>query len=285
MNIARALSVAEGKGEVSWWASQVISVEGIDCRGNRAACSSGPEKSRHFRHWPDDDGEVPLVVVAPFNLGLDLLSSARLGLEDVGTGGGNAEDGRFDGRGGGFSVILLREKSSADRRGGGVGVSSGVASGAVLDLDGKGGLLGRAGGGSRFDLRLTFGAEITGRKDTLDSFALLSLVVFLSGSGGSVAGSYSGALTRNFWPFACPFVEAVDKEDLAERTEDRDSPDSFLVKDCSDDRRGGRFGGDLSVGRRGGKVGRTSSSLPSHFFIRGGGSRSLGPVSSWSSAD
>jgi len=120
----------------------------------------------------------------------------------MGTGGGKAGDGRFDGRGGGVSVVLFRAKSSADLRGSWGGGSSGAASGVELDLDGKGGLLGSDGGGSRLDLRLTFEAEIVGRKGTRDSFALLSFVFFLSGSGGSVAGSYSGALTRNFGPFA-----------------------------------------------------------------------------------
>ena len=220
----------------------------------------------------------------PFNLGLDLLSSARLGREDIGIGGGKPGDGRFDGRGGGVSVALFKAKSSTDLRGGWGGGSSGVGSGVLLDLDGKGGLLGTAGGGSKLDLRLTFEAEIVGRKGTRGSFALLSFVFFRSGSGGSVAGSYSGALTRNFGPFAWPFVEAVDKDDRAERVEDRDSPDSCLVKDCSDARRGGRLGGNLSVGRRGGSEGRTSSSLPSHFFITGGGSRSFGPTSGLSSA-
>jgi len=133
---------------------------------------------------------------------LDLLRSARLGREDMGTGGGKAGDGRFDGRGGGVSLTLFRAKSSADLREGWNGGSSGVTSGVVLDLDGKGGLLRSAGGGSRLDLRLTFGVEIVGRKGTRGSFALLSFVFFLSGSGGSVAGSYSGALTRNFEPFA-----------------------------------------------------------------------------------
>ena len=58
------------------------------------------------------------MAAASFNLGLDLLSSARLGREDVGTGGGNAGDGRSDGRGGEVSVALFRAKLSADLRGG-----------------------------------------------------------------------------------------------------------------------------------------------------------------------
>ena len=291
MNIARALSVVEGNGDVSWCASQEMSVEGIDCRGNRAACSSGPEKSRHFRHCPGDGEVVPLVVAVPFNLGLDLLSSARLGREDKGTGGGEAEDGRFDGSGGEVSVVLFREKSSADLRGGLGGGSSSAVSVVLLDLDGTGGLLGSEGGGSRLDLRLTFRAEMVGRKGTRGSIPMPSFVFFFSGSGGSVAGSYSGALTRYLAPFTCPFAEAVlvlvlgveaaEKEERAERAEDRDSLESCLVKDCSDGLRGGKPGGILSVGRRGGSDGRASSSLPSHFLITGGGSRSLCPAAVW----
>lgn len=47
VNIARALSVIDGKGDVSWVASQ--SREGTDSRGNFEAWVSGPEKSRHGR--------------------------------------------------------------------------------------------------------------------------------------------------------------------------------------------------------------------------------------------
>jgi hypothetical protein len=165
---------------------------------------------------------------------------------------------------------LFRAKSSGDLRGSLGGASSGAVSGMVLDLDGKGGLVGSVGGASRLDLRLTFGAEMDGRRGTRGS-----LIFFFSGSGGSVAGSYSGALTRNFAPFTWLFPEAPDKEDRAERVEDRDSPDSCLVKDCSDVLRGGKTGGALSVGRRGGNEGRASSSRPSHFLITGGGNRSF----------
>lgn len=36
------------KGAVSWLANQERSCVGRDCLGNRAACESGPEKSRHI---------------------------------------------------------------------------------------------------------------------------------------------------------------------------------------------------------------------------------------------
>ena len=44
MKIARAWSVGDGKGAVSWTAIQ--SREGTDSRGNLAAWASGAEKSR-----------------------------------------------------------------------------------------------------------------------------------------------------------------------------------------------------------------------------------------------
>ena len=47
MKIARAWSVGDGKGVVSWVAIQ--SREGTDSRGNLAAWASGAEKSRHRR--------------------------------------------------------------------------------------------------------------------------------------------------------------------------------------------------------------------------------------------
>jgi len=75
------LSVIDGKGSVRLRAIQEISVEGIDSRGKRAACASGPEKSRQMRHEFD--------CVAP-GLGLEALRVAISGREAIGIGGGDA---------------------------------------------------------------------------------------------------------------------------------------------------------------------------------------------------
>lgn len=48
--MARALSVGEGNGAVNCVASHATSEDGKLVRGNLAACSSGPEKSRQIRH-------------------------------------------------------------------------------------------------------------------------------------------------------------------------------------------------------------------------------------------
>lgn len=229
---------------------------------------------------------MPLVVACPFNFGLDLFSSARLGREDRGTGGGEVDDGRSEGSGGGASVDVLRAKSRAERRGGfGGGASSSRGVSAVLVRAGRGGLEGKAGRFSGLGLRLTLGAEMVGRRDTRGLSSLGSSVFFRSGSGGRVAGSYSGARTRYLLPVCWPFteaalmlvlgVDAVDIEDRAERVDARDSLDSCLLNDCSDGLRGGKLGAVLSVGLLGGSDGLGSSSLPSHFFITGAGSSSF----------
>ena len=77
MNIARALSVKEGNGVVSCLASQ--SNEGTAWRGNVAACPSGAEKSRHFRHDAGDDNAWATGFVARI--------LERSGREARGTGG------------------------------------------------------------------------------------------------------------------------------------------------------------------------------------------------------
>jgi hypothetical protein len=97
-------------------------------------------------------------------------------------------EGRDFGIGGGESVAaLLSPNSRADRRGVGGGASI------VFWRDGR---LGSDGGGSLLVLRLSkgrpLGADTVGRKGRRGSSAF----AFLSGNGGSVAGSYSGALTR-----------------------------------------------------------------------------------------
>ena len=81
MNIARALSVSEEKGDVSCTASHPRSDDGIVVLGKREACESGPEKSRHFRHDP----------VGPPTFGFDFIMAARLGREPIGIGGGVPE--------------------------------------------------------------------------------------------------------------------------------------------------------------------------------------------------
>jgi hypothetical protein len=86
--MTRALSVLLGKGDVSWWASQPISVDGIDSRGNLAAWLSGPEKSRQ---WRQESGPLPCCVAGvQLDIGLDAWRAARSGLEAVGIGGGTA---------------------------------------------------------------------------------------------------------------------------------------------------------------------------------------------------
>ena len=56
VKIERALSVGEGKGEVSWWASQ--SREGTLWRGNLLAWVSGREKSRQKRQEVEEGVDV-----------------------------------------------------------------------------------------------------------------------------------------------------------------------------------------------------------------------------------
>lgn len=89
VKIARALSVSEGKGLVSWVASQ--SIDGTVSRGNVLAWLSGPEKSRHLRH----DGSNGVTGTEGKDPGRgDLGFVARIfdksGREDRGTGGGVA---------------------------------------------------------------------------------------------------------------------------------------------------------------------------------------------------
>lgn len=53
--MARALSVKDGKGDVSCWASCCMEV--TRCLGNKAAWASGAEKSRQIKQ-PDGSGIV-----------------------------------------------------------------------------------------------------------------------------------------------------------------------------------------------------------------------------------
>lgn len=243
-----------------------MSEDGIDWREKRAAWLSGPEKSRQRRHSPEEEPCVPLVAEWPLTLGLDLLSSERFGREDRGTGGGEVDDGRSERSGGGVSVDLLRAKSRAERRGGfGGRASSSRGVSVVLVRAGRGGREGKAGRFSNDGLRLTFGVEMVGRRETRGLSSLGSSVFFRSGRGGRFAGSYSGARTRYLLAVCWPFtevtlllvlgVEAADMEDRAECVDARDSLDSCRLKDCSDGLRGGKLGATLSVGRLGGSEG------------------------------
>jgi len=132
VKIARALSVVDGKGAVSWLASHPTSKDGKDCRGKRAACASAAEKSRQCRHEVAG-AEDAAGAVAPFVLGLDARSAARSGREEVGMGGGapltgGTEPGLSDGRGGGAPFALVPNPiSSADRFG--LGGSAGLRGG------------------------------------------------------------------------------------------------------------------------------------------------------------
>lgn len=89
VKIARALSVNEGKGLVSWVASQ--SIDGTVSRGNVLAWLSGPEKSRHLRH----DGSNGVTGTEAEDPGRGILGFVAIifdksGREDIGTGGGVA---------------------------------------------------------------------------------------------------------------------------------------------------------------------------------------------------
>ena len=86
--MARALSVADGKGEVSWVASQVMSWDGRDSRGKRAAWLSGPEKSRQWRQEFVGADTGAAVAEELSILGFDALRAARSGRESFGIGGG-----------------------------------------------------------------------------------------------------------------------------------------------------------------------------------------------------
>lgn len=89
VKITLALSVNDGNGAVSSFASQPRSCVGSDSRGYCAARVSGPEKSRHTKHSVLG---LPTGVVGPvrelWKRGFVAFSLVRSGLDPVGTGGG-----------------------------------------------------------------------------------------------------------------------------------------------------------------------------------------------------
>lgn len=138
--MTRALSVAEGKGEVNWVASQAISEDGRLCLGNREAWSSAAEKSLHLRHEFCADG-----------FGFDAMMADRFGRDAVGMGGGTRDnggvlsDGLVLGMGGGLSVDEFMPNVRAEGRtdgGGGVGRAvGGGGTGLALWICSRSGLL------------------------------------------------------------------------------------------------------------------------------------------------
>jgi hypothetical protein len=120
-----------------------MSWEGIDWRGNLAACASGAEKLRHRRH--DVESE---------DLGFRACIAAKLGRDARGIGGGEAVlcsktlFGRDGGSGGGVSVDLFNPNCNADFVGAGTGALPGLVGAGTAEacLVGSGGLEGRDGG-------------------------------------------------------------------------------------------------------------------------------------------
>lgn len=112
VKITLALSVNDGNGAVSSFASQPRSCVGSVSRGYCAARASGPEKSRHTRHsvlGPPAGTVAP--AGEPLKRGLVAFSLARSGRDPVGTGGGTLLVAPFSvgvllGRGGMLGLLL-----------------------------------------------------------------------------------------------------------------------------------------------------------------------------------
>jgi hypothetical protein len=145
----------------------------------------------------------------------------------------------------------------------------------VFVLEGKAGLPGRGGGPPPF-IFATLDADTVCLNGT---FGTSSSLTFFSGSGGKLAGSYSGALTLlyDLSPFTLGlFSDIADIDDRPDATEDILSTDCFRPRLCSEPRLGGKIGVPFSDDRRGGNGGlATPVSRPSHFFITGAGSTSF----------
>lgn len=184
-----ALSVKDGNGEVSSFASQPRSWVGSDSRGYCAARASGPEKSRHTRHSLLG---TPTGAVAPeeelLKRGLVAFSFARSGRDPVGTGGGTLLAALFPvgvllGLGGMLGLLfsppnpscrgsgrLFTAEGGGSRRAGRLGLTSSSSASPWVSLDcvstpdgRRGGSRGPAGDGSRAD-----GREGTLGRDDVD---------------------------------------------------------------------------------------------------------------------
>lgn len=83
--MTRALSVWDGNGAVSSFASQDRSCVGRDVRGYRAAWASAAEKSRHFRHTT---GVGTVGALEAYKRGFVAWILERSGRDARGTGGG-----------------------------------------------------------------------------------------------------------------------------------------------------------------------------------------------------
>lgn len=83
--MTRALSVSDGNGPVSSFASQDKSCVGRDVRGYRAAWASAAEKSRHFKHAT---GVGIMGALDAYRRGFVAWILERSGRDASGTGGG-----------------------------------------------------------------------------------------------------------------------------------------------------------------------------------------------------
>lgn len=161
---------------------------------------------------------------------------------------------------------LFIAKSRADLLGGsGLGTSSfgtvgrlggkgiGASSLGAVVRAGRGGRFGRTGGDAGLVLSsacdLMFVVDREGRSGARGFRVPCSSFFFFSGSGGKVAGSYGGALTR--LP-PSDVVVRVDKADAVDRADTVDAIDSIeprLLPCASEGLRGGRDGGAGDVPR------------------------------------
>ena len=176
--MARALSVSEGNGSVSWPANQ--SKDGTFCLGNCAACLSGSEKSRHFRHaacWrfrPAAAG--PGLVTDIFGLVAMILE--RSGLVDIGIGGG--------------ALLLLLLLAPSERSG------LGAIAGSSSDRTFTGGIvvggrrLAYPGGGTVSELGVRSGSE--GRDGRDGAFVELLREVVFGGKAGVLGGGVTSVV-------------------------------------------------------------------------------------------
>ena len=198
MNITRALSVRDGKGAVSWVASQ--SRDGTDSRGNFVACVSGPEKSRQIKQefafcvvCSNCDDDAPA-------LGLVANILVRSGREDMGIGGGALPFIEGQGLGALPSASLGLESSNVfipEERADLLGVGGGSRGGSFLGGGSsptesclvvlRGGSEGMTGGGES-SASTTLGDDLADFRGALP-FPVSCVGVRLGGSGGKLDGS------------------------------------------------------------------------------------------------